>query len=83
MQTNREDCGHRYREIIIPKPKSRVWADRVSEAFRNYFTTIDAAKKAFVAQTTGSKYEYIANVFSAVPPAETVADESDVDDSDE
>ena len=37
MQTNREDCGDRYREIVLPKPKSKRWAQQQSAAFRKYF----------------------------------------------
>ena len=75
MQTNREDCGSRYREIILPKPKSRAWADKASEAFRHYFTTIDTAKAAFMKAVVKSKYEYIANVAAAIPLTEAEAEE--------
>jgi hypothetical protein len=34
MQTNREDCGSRHREIILPKPPSKNWALDTSAAFR-------------------------------------------------
>ena len=81
MQTNREDCGNRYREVIIPKPKSRVWADRASAAFRSHFLTIDAAKREFVRQATASEYEYIASAFSSLP-AEPARDDVDDDDAD-
>ena len=40
MQTNREDVGHRYKEIIIPAPPSRKEADAVSESFRDYFVSM-------------------------------------------
>src|SRR3989442_6340131 len=39
MQTNREDVGKRYREIVIPDPENKKWADTVSAPFREYFTT--------------------------------------------
>lgn len=67
MQTNREDCGNRYREIIIPKPKSRSWARDVSQAFRDHFTTIANAKETFVASVTNDSFEYVASVVSALP----------------
>ena len=62
MQTNREDCGGRYREIIIPKPRSRKWALNASKAFCNYFTTMAEAKKKFSAAVTDDAFEYVANV---------------------
>jgi type I restriction enzyme M protein len=34
MQTNREDCGDRYREIILPNPPDPSWAHDKSAAFR-------------------------------------------------
>lgn len=66
MQTNREDCGLRYREIILPKPKNRTWADNTSEAFRIYFTTISEAKNKFIDSVASGKYEHVANVASAL-----------------
>jgi type I restriction enzyme M protein len=45
MQTNREDVGQRYHEIEIPVPGSKVEADKVSETFRNYFTSIIQARR--------------------------------------
>ena len=45
MQTNREDVGSRYLEIEIPVPPSRQEADRVSKPFRDYYTTLAAAKE--------------------------------------
>jgi len=66
MQTNREDCGNRYREIILPKPKSRVWAREVSSVFRKYFTSIANAKEGFVSSVRSDQFDYVANVVSAV-----------------
>ena len=62
MQTNREDIGHRYMEIRIPKPKSKDWADSVSAPFRKYFHSIADAKTNFIAVTSRDGYEYIASV---------------------
>lgn len=67
MQTNREDCGSRYREVLLPKPKDRVWADKTSEPFSTYFTTISNAKACFIDRVRSSKYEHVANVLSALP----------------
>lgn len=68
MQTNREDCGARYREITLPKPKSKASAEKTSEAFRLYFTTISDAKAKFIESVEKSKYEHVANVASTFPP---------------
>lgn len=45
MQTNREDVGHRYREILVPVPPSLEDARRVSEAFRDYYTGIAESRQ--------------------------------------
>ncbi|MEU6740515.1 hypothetical protein [Streptosporangium sandarakinum] len=44
MQTNREDVGKRYLEIRIPVAPDRETADRVSQPFREYFTTLAKAR---------------------------------------
>jgi type I restriction enzyme M protein len=77
MQTNREDCGSRYREILLPKPPDKAWATKVSKPFRTYFTTLANAKTAFVQDVQSSKYSHVANVISAIAP------EADGDNSDE
>ncbi len=65
MQTNREDVGDRYREILIPTPRSAEWAKAVSEPFRRYFTTIAEARERFLSELAQSQYEYIASAHSA------------------
>lgn len=62
MQTNREDCGSRYREIVLPVPKSQVWAKSQSDAFRNYFQTIADAREEFSAKLSSSGLSFIASV---------------------
>lgn len=79
MQTNREDCGQRYREIILPKPKSKPWAKTTSAAFRTYFETIANARTSFVEAVRTSKFGHVANVLSTIPVEVTeddIADES-------
>lgn len=66
MQTNREDIGDRYREIRLPKPKSKTWAQAASKAFRDHFTTIATSKQTFAAALGNDKFQYIASAFSAV-----------------
>ena len=71
MQTNREDCGDRHREIILPRPKDKAWGQAVSAAFRTYFKSLADAKTAFITSVTTDRFEYVANVVSvALPVAE-------------
>ena len=62
MQTNREDVGQRYREIIIPYPISKEWADNISKPFRRYFEGIANAKEQFIHDTSIDDFDYIASV---------------------
>ena len=76
MQTNREDCGSRHREIILPKPKNRAWADKVSENFRTYFTTIARAKSTFIESVQKDGFEHVANVAAVLPVVSEPDEES-------
>jgi type I restriction enzyme M protein len=78
MQTNREDCGSRYGEIVLPKPKNRVWADKTSEQFRKYFTTIAEARSSFCDAVSKDRFEHVANVATVVPISEEEAKDGDV-----
>lgn len=62
MQTNREDCGQRYREIILPKPKSKDWAQTASKTFSDYFSAIAKSKENFLRHVNTDGFEYVANV---------------------
>lgn len=44
MQTNREDVGKRYLEILLPVPPSRERATEISEPFRTYYQTLAGAR---------------------------------------
>jgi type I restriction enzyme M protein len=79
MQTNREDCGNRYREIILPKPRSRNWALQVSRAFRDYFTAIANAKTTFTAAIESDEFQYVANVLSETPTSGEADENSNVE----
>jgi type I restriction enzyme M protein len=77
MQTNREDCGARWREIILPNPKTKVWAQEKSKAFRDYFTTMAKAKEKFVKQIQTAEFAFVANVSASIEIREPqAADES-------
>ena len=70
MQTNREDCGNRYREIVIPKPPSKTWAREASAAFKSYFEALAAAKTVFGENLKRDLFEYVANVLPTPPEME-------------
>jgi type I restriction enzyme M protein len=67
MQTNREDCGQRYREILLPRPRNKAWATSTSAAFRDYFRTIANARTRFITRVKSSNFEHVANVLSSTP----------------
>jgi type I restriction enzyme M protein len=77
MQTNREDCGERYREIVLPKPPTTQWARERSAAFRKYFQTIANAKTKFIEAINLDEFDYIASVVSMQPDAETEDESTD------
>lgn len=62
MQTNREDVGQRYKEIILPKPINKMWAEKVSAPFEHYFTQLAKAKESFGKETAADSFDYIASV---------------------
>ena len=65
MQTNREDCGTRYREILLPRAPNEAWAKQQSQPFRTYFTAIARAKTEFIEALQGDQFQYTANVTSS------------------
>lgn len=62
MQTNREDVGNRYKEVLLPFPKSIEWAEAVSKPFASYFKGIADAKKQFIESANSDGFNYIASV---------------------
>ncbi len=83
MQTNREDCGNRYREIVLPIPDSAKRAKELSEPFRNYFTVLARSKARFLEDVASDEFEYIANVMSAIAHDDNNDKSSDQDLADE
>ena len=47
MQTNREDTGRRYREIVIPVAPESAVREEVSAPFRIYYQGMATLRKAF------------------------------------
>jgi type I restriction enzyme M protein len=70
MQTNREDVGERYREVMLPVPKTAKWAREVSAPFERHFTALAEAKRKFRESVASSGFEYIANVVTNEPTIE-------------
>ncbi|MHA1731150.1 MAG: N-6 DNA methylase [Promethearchaeota archaeon] len=70
MQTNREDCGRRYREITIPAPPNKEWATDVSGPFRDYFTSLAGARERFKRATAGGPFEYVASASPFAAPGD-------------
>lgn len=64
MQTNREDVGDRYKEILLPSPRDLSWAREVSKPFREYFETIAQSRQRFVSEIIQGGFEYIASIRS-------------------
>jgi type I restriction enzyme M protein len=81
MQTNREDVGERYKEILLPRPKSKEWAREVSSPFRMFFTTLAETNEALISAIQESQYEFIASV--AALTSETMEEEDGDDDNSE
>ncbi len=48
MQTNREDLGARYREILIIVPNTREDGEKVSNHYREYYRTIAQSRSIFI-----------------------------------
>ena len=48
MQTNREDLGNRYREILIPIPDTRKHGESVSNHYRQYYRSIAQSRAKFL-----------------------------------
>lgn len=72
MQTNREDCGARHREVRLPLPPTKEAAKEASAAFRTYFTRLAKAKTDFLNEVSKDHDRFIASVYSSMP---LVADE--------
>ena len=72
MQTNREDCGNRHREILIPWPTSKESGQKISQPFREYFQTIATAREKYIKALTSDSNVYVANVLSQAPGVENL-----------
>lgn len=77
MQTNREDVGKRYLEVLIPVPDSEDVARTVSEPFRAYYTTLAEARFHFAdyLQNSGQHHFFVSGAEEPDPETLALADE--------
>lgn len=67
MQTNREDVGHRYKEILLPIPPDRAHAKTVSKEFRDYFTGLARLRAKFATYLADEGLHHFTLVGGGVP----------------
>jgi type I restriction enzyme M protein len=68
MQTNREDVGERHREVRLPLPPNREWADEKSAEFKCYFQALAAAKGHFLDAIRSGEDEFIGSIYVDAAP---------------
>jgi hypothetical protein len=59
MQTNREDVGNRYLQILIPVAPSKEKADEVSKPFRDYYLGMQELRQKFLEHLSESDKYHI------------------------
>lgn len=47
MQTNREDLGDRWKEVLVPVPRSKKEAEALSKSTRDYYQGLARLKKEY------------------------------------
>jgi type I restriction enzyme M protein len=82
MQTNREDCGQRYKEVVIPEPKTKEMARTFSIAFRSYFMKLAGAKQQFTKKIRESGFEYVASLGTSGQQLPEESEEFETEDAD-
>ena len=72
MQTNREDVGTRYREIVLPIPPSEDVASYRSEPFRSYYEGMEALRERLVTylESDDKHHLFISTAMMAIEAAE-------------
>ena len=75
MQTNREDVGKRYLEILLAVPPTQEIAKEASAAFRNYYQTLATARSALTDYLNYDKQHH--HFFVSGAEALTIADDDE------
>lgn len=78
MQTNREDVGTRYLEIIIPTPADEAAASKASAPFREYYQGMDRLRDSLVTYLKSDDKHHI-----FISTASPVVDEVEADEIDD
>lgn len=58
MQTNREDVGKRILEIQIPIPNNIETANKYSEDFKVYYSSLEKSRNIFIKSLKNSEFEH-------------------------
>jgi len=72
MQTNRDDVGHRYREIRVPITENQESGRKASEAFRTYYSKLASLRTQFAQALRKEGLHYL-TLSGAPDPVETAA----------
>jgi type I restriction enzyme M protein len=80
MQTNREDVGDRWLEIMIPVASTRTAARAASKPFRQYYTAIATARTALgdYLRESGEHHFFVSGAETPEPEAQAAAAADDV-----
>lgn len=70
MQTNREDVGDRYREILLPIPPDKKEARNVSKEFRAYYTGLSRLRTHFAEYLSNEGLHHFSLTVAAPVPDE-------------
>jgi hypothetical protein len=70
MQTNREDVGSRYREILLPVPSDKGEARRLSKEFRAYYTGLSRLRAHFAEYLSGEGLHHFSLTVASPEPGE-------------
>lgn len=59
MQTNREDVGERYREILLPWPIETADGEVVSAPFRDYYQGVERLRRSFTSDLAQNNLHHV------------------------
>lgn len=67
MQTNREDVGKRYEEILIPVPPTKEKANRVAKSFAAYYRGVDGLRSQFIESLSADDLHHVFMNSAGIP----------------